>query len=957
MLDDLGDDVQLMAPGGSPSDPPVLVDRVQYSADTPWPVEPGAGTASLIRDPLDAFGNDSTSWMAGIALGTPGRANLGVDTTAPSAPTGMSADVEAGPSVRLTWEASVDAETGVAQYQIIRDGVDLAFTRETSFVDPNATLGTVHVYQIRAINAQAIPSSLSAELPVVILSANAISRFSSQVLVEFSAPVTAETAEVAANYAIDGIQINSATLSDDGRLVTLSTSELPLEQRLDLTVNGLRSQAGDPLAPDFSIQFSYQQGVPGVTVINRAIRRTTVDSLDDVQALLALPEDDSAVDFDVSGIYPNLHFSDDDGHSLQSPFPNPSLFPADEPGGDNNHVLRANGFAVVTEEQAGPWTFAVTLDTPTETVRTSTLIPLGSTWRYLDDGTDQQTAWRFPGFDDSAWQSGQGQFGYGDGDETTILDFGPDPNNKVVTSYFRMEFDVDDLASIESAEGSLIRDDGAAVYINGFEVDRQNLAADAGFQDFALTENGELFENAPVSFPIDRAFLFEGTNTIAIELHQSSASGEDLGFDFALNLARKEAESNDGVRLRLGGADVIVANAGNGSSNRIGTIDLAAGAHPFALDFFEATGGAELSLFAAPGQFSSIGQTDTWQLVGDRSAGGLALETDPEPPISVPWQRLGPGGGGIGLANIRGDVPGGGVPLRHSISMKADQLLSATIAPLDSNATLSVRIRDSFQTLQQLSSASPGEAVVLSDFVAPTSDSFLIEVSSDVATEYVTRAFGNALLESENPGESQNDTVDTAQRLDASRIAVNDGHRFAVVGATDENGAADYFVFNVDQAQPLSVAAEFASNAGAELQLLTSTGDLLATGIVSEVGATISDFPISAAGDYVLRLSASKSRDYALAAMQGIGIEVPTSFAPEFASPISSTSSVVGFLGQTAGAPALPGNDEPVPDIALLVDGDGFTWDVKYNIGVHLQRHGQRLQRRRTVIKLQQFRR
>ena len=40
---------------------------------------------------------------------------------------------------------------------------------------------------------------------------------------------------------------------------------------------------------------------------------------------------------------------------------------------------------------------------------------MGTGWRYLDNGSNQGTAWRAPGFDDSAWKSGNGQFGYGDG--------------------------------------------------------------------------------------------------------------------------------------------------------------------------------------------------------------------------------------------------------------------------------------------------------------------------------------------------------------------------------------------------------------------------------------------------------------------------------------------------------------------------------------------------------------
>src|SRR5688572_12546202 len=58
-----------------------------------------------------------------------------------------------------------------------------------------------------------------------------------------------------------------------------------------------------------------------------------------------------------------------------------------------------------------------------------TLVPSGGTWAYLDDGSDQGTAWREPGFDDSGWSRGPAELGYGDGGEVTVIDCGPLPGN------------------------------------------------------------------------------------------------------------------------------------------------------------------------------------------------------------------------------------------------------------------------------------------------------------------------------------------------------------------------------------------------------------------------------------------------------------------------------------------------------------------------------------------------
>ncbi len=67
------------------------------------------------------------------------------------------------------------------------------------------------------------------------------------------------------------------------------------------------------------------------------------------------------------------------------------------------------------------------------------LVPFGSIWRYLDDGSEQGTNWTAPQFDDSSWASGPARLGYGDSVATT-LSYGPDSGNKYPTTYFRHTF-------------------------------------------------------------------------------------------------------------------------------------------------------------------------------------------------------------------------------------------------------------------------------------------------------------------------------------------------------------------------------------------------------------------------------------------------------------------------------------------------------------------------------------
>ncbi|MFM1745377.1 MAG: hypothetical protein RLZZ630_1314, partial [Bacteroidota bacterium] len=57
-------------------------------------------------------------------------------------------------------------------------------------------------------------------------------------------------------------------------------------------------------------------------------------------------------------------------------------------------------------------------------------IPFGSVWNYYDSVVTALTNWNGTGFNDAAWKSGPAQLGYGDGDEATIVSYGPSSTSK-----------------------------------------------------------------------------------------------------------------------------------------------------------------------------------------------------------------------------------------------------------------------------------------------------------------------------------------------------------------------------------------------------------------------------------------------------------------------------------------------------------------------------------------------
>ena len=155
--------------------------------------------------------------------------------------------------------------------------------------------------------------------------------------------------------------------------------------------------------------------------------------------------------------------------------------------------LLSNGENVIAVEvhQTSPGSSDLSFDldlTATDSNSDDTaLIERRSLWRYDDSGVDRgpsdqdsAAAWFGSAFDDSAWNAGLAELGYGDGDGTefaTSISFGSDPERKFITTYFRKGFTVDEttLASLESLQLTIQRDDGALVYLNGTEVVRDNL--------------------------------------------------------------------------------------------------------------------------------------------------------------------------------------------------------------------------------------------------------------------------------------------------------------------------------------------------------------------------------------------------------------------------------------------------------------------------------------------------
>lgn len=164
------------------------------------------------------------------------------------------------------------------------------------------------------------------------------------------------------------------------------------------------------------------------------------------------------------------------------------------------------------------------------------LISTGAVWKYLDTGADPGAGWQAPDYDDGGWEMGPAPLGYGDGDEATTNRFGPDPNNKFITTYYRHGFNVTNASEFTNLSLRLLRDDGAVVYLNGVEIFRSNLPTNtilaitlASTNVAAIDETTNFHATA-----VNPGLLSNDLNVVAVEIHQVSTNSSDISFDLAL---------------------------------------------------------------------------------------------------------------------------------------------------------------------------------------------------------------------------------------------------------------------------------------------------------------------------------------------------------------------------------------------------------------------------------------
>ena len=151
-------------------------------------------------------------------------------------------------------------------------------------------------------------------------------------------------------------------------------------------------------------------------------------------------------------------------------------------------------------------------------------------WKYYVGISEPDSNWRTTAYNDSLWQNGQGGFGYGDGDDSTII-------NSTISLYLRNQFSIIDTSEIGSLVLDIDFDDAFVAYLNDVEIARSNIGVYGDHPAYNQVANtykeAQMYQGgSPDQFIIDSqlidTILKQGVNVLSVQIHNQDISSSDL---------------------------------------------------------------------------------------------------------------------------------------------------------------------------------------------------------------------------------------------------------------------------------------------------------------------------------------------------------------------------------------------------------------------------------------------
>ena len=270
----------------------------------------------------------------------------------------------------------------------------------------------------------------------------------------------------------------------------------------------------------FTCEFAFHQGVQ----INEVVSSNTESLFD---------EDGDSPDWielynpsDQTAFIAGLNISDDRNDLSKWSFPDISIGP--------------NEYFIV---------FASSKDRKDYVVQWDAKIDWGDYWSFWVGTSEPIEDWEKPETYTGFWSVGSSGFGYGDNDDNTQIQ----QTNSV---YAKKGFIIEDLSKIAKVLFHIDYDDGYVAYLNGNEFSRKNLGEPGSELNYFTTSTdlheAELYNDQILQYieiDLQNYPIYEGVNTLAVEVHNYSSNSSDLTCIPFLTLGYNTENNSASARL------------------------------------------------------------------------------------------------------------------------------------------------------------------------------------------------------------------------------------------------------------------------------------------------------------------------------------------------------------------------------------------------------------------------
>jgi hypothetical protein len=159
------------------------------------------------------------------------------------------------------------------------------------------------------------------------------------------------------------------------------------------------------------------------------------------------------------------------------------------------------------------------------------------------------------------WAFATAPLGYGETNLATTIS----PTNTVAT-FLRKTFVISNATNYDLVTIRLQYDDGAVLYLNGSQIARQNMPTLFSVGTPALSARDGSNEATYVTLTTPATLLREGTNVVAVEVHQVQPTNSDMRFDLEMYATFKNEEALTLLPVQSGGWRYLAGSSLSGTN-------------------------------------------------------------------------------------------------------------------------------------------------------------------------------------------------------------------------------------------------------------------------------------------------------------------------------------------------------------------------------------------------------